>query len=130
MNNIILSGNLGKDPELKTLPSGKKVCKFSLASRDKRGDKDLTEWSNITVFGYRAEKCAQFLERGSSVILTGRKVTNKWKGKDGNDKYMTEIQSFDVYPDFPKSDAPYVPGEDKAEDQNINPQGPEDDLPF
>ena len=96
-NKVILIGNLGKDPELKFLPSGKPVANFSIATSEKWKDKstgetkEQTEWHSIVIFGKLAEICGQYLKKGSSVFVEGRLQTRKWQDKNGQDRYTTEI---------------------------------------
>ena len=94
-NLVILIGNLGRDPELKTTQSGSQVCKFSIATSEKYKDKQgvkqqKTEWHNIVVFGKQAEIAAQYLQKGRQVCIEGKITYRKWE-KDGETKYMTEI---------------------------------------
>ena len=96
MNKAILIGRLGKDPELKSTPSGTAVANFSMATTerytDKQGEKqEQTEWHRITVWGKLAEICNEYLSRGSQVALEGRIQTRDWEDKDGNKRYTTEI---------------------------------------
>jgi single-strand DNA-binding protein len=96
MNKVILFGNVGKDPEVKTLAEGKKVAKFSLAtsehSKDKDGNKVSTAtWHNIVVWDKLAELCEKFVKKGSSIILEGKISYRTYEDKDGNTKYYTEI---------------------------------------
>ncbi len=97
INKVILIGNLGKDPELKFLPSGQPVANFPIATSEKWKDKstgeskEQTEWHNIVMFGKLAEICGQYLRKGSSVFVEGRLQTRKWQDKTGQDRYTTEI---------------------------------------
>lgn len=97
VNKAILIGNLGKDPELKFLPSGQPVANFSIATSEKWKDKstgetkEQTEWHNIIMFGKLAEIAGQYLKKGSSVFIEGRLQTRKWQDKTGQDRYTTEI---------------------------------------
>ena len=97
VNKVILIGNLGKDPELKFLPSGQPVANFSIATSEKWKDKstgetkEQTEWHNIIMFGKLAEIAGQYLKKGSSVFVEGRLQTRKWQDKNGQDRYTTEI---------------------------------------
>jgi single-strand DNA-binding protein len=96
VNKAILIGNLGKDPELKYLPSGQAVANFSLATTERRTDKngqrqDHTEWHNIVVYGKTAEVVNQYLKKGRSAYIEGRITTRSWDDRDGNKKYRTEI---------------------------------------
>ncbi len=96
LNKAFIIGNLTRDPELKALPSGIKVCSFGVATnrvwRDKEGNKqESTEFHNIVVFGRQAETTAQYLKKGSSVLVEGRLQTRSWDAQDGQKKYRTEI---------------------------------------
>ncbi len=96
MNKAILYGNLTRDPELKTLPSGGQVASFGVATnrvwRDKDGQKqEQVEFHNIVVFGRQAETCAQYLKKGSSAIIEGRIQTRSWDSPEKGKQYRTEI---------------------------------------
>ena len=96
MNKAILYGNLTRDPELKTLPSGGQVASFGVATnrvwRDKDGQKqEAVEFHNIVVFGRQAETCAQYLKKGSSAIIEGRIQTRSWDSPEKGKQYRTEI---------------------------------------
>ena len=95
LNKAIIIGNLTRDPELKSLPSGNAVTSFSLATnrvwKDKDGNKqEGTDYHNIVVFGRQAENVAQYLKKGSSALVEGRLTTRSWE-TDGVKKYRTEI---------------------------------------
>jgi single-strand DNA-binding protein len=151
LNKVFIIGNLTRDPELKALPSGIKVCSFGIATnrnfKDKDGNrKDATEFHNIVVFGRVAELSAQYLKKGSQAYIEGRLQTRSWE-QNGEKKYRTEIVAETVQfgnrpgaggssagagssaPVSAKVDAP-APGEsgDKIEypSEEINP----DDIPF
>ena len=96
VNKVILIGNLGADPELKTLPSGQAVCEMRLATNetftDKQGEKqEKTEWHRIVTWGKTAENCNRYLKKGRTIYVEGRIQTRTWDDKDGVKKYMTEI---------------------------------------
>jgi single-strand DNA-binding protein len=97
VNKVILVGRLGKDPEIRSLPSGTSVTKFSLATderfTDKNGEKqERTEWHNIVVWGKLAEICGQYLRKGKLVYIEGAIRTDSWDDKEtGVKKYRTEI---------------------------------------
>ena len=97
LNKAILYGNLTRDPELKSLPSGIKVVSFGLATnrtwKDKNGVKqESTSFHNIVAFGKTAEIMAQYLKKGSGAYVEGRIETRSWDDKnDGSKKYRTEI---------------------------------------
>lgn len=95
LNKALIIGNLTRDPELKSLPSGVQVATFGVATnrvwKDKDGAKqESTEFHNIVVFGRQAETTAQYLKKGSSVLVEGRLQTRSWE-QDGQKKYRTEI---------------------------------------
>lgn len=96
LNKALIIGNLTRDPEARTLPSGISVTSFSVATnrvwKDKNGQKqENTDYHNIVVFGRQAETVAQYLKKGSSVLVEGRIQTRSWEGSDGVKKYRTEI---------------------------------------
>lgn len=97
LNRAILIGNLTRDPELRALPSGIKVCTFSLATnrvwKDKNGVRqESADYHNIVVFGRQAETVAQYMKKGSSILVEGRMQTRSWEDKNsGEKKYRTEI---------------------------------------
>jgi single-strand DNA-binding protein len=97
VNKVILLGNLGKDPETRTVASsGMMVANFSLATTEKRKDQSgawvsQTEWHRIVAFGKLAEFCSNYLKKGSSVYIEGKIKTNKWQDKEGKDRYTTDI---------------------------------------
>jgi single-strand DNA-binding protein len=95
LNRIQLIGRLGKDPESKFTPSGKKVAHFSLAVsnrwKDKSGEtKESTEWVNIEAWGRLGEVCQEYLKKGSLIFLEGRLKTDKYEDK-GETKYFTKV---------------------------------------
>ena len=96
VNKAIIIGNLGRDPEMRYMPSGDAICNFSLATtdtwKDKNGEKqEKTEWHRISMFGKLAEIAGEYLKKGSQVYVEGRIQTRKWTNKEGQDQYTTEI---------------------------------------
>jgi single-strand DNA-binding protein len=97
VNKVILIGNLGRDPEVRSTPSGQSVASFTLATnrrwRDKMGNRqEETEWHNIVVWGKQAEIAGQYLKKGKQIYLEGRIQTRSWEDKQsGEKKYKTEI---------------------------------------
>lgn len=97
VNKVILIGNLGRDPEVRSTPSGQPNAKFTLATnrrwRDKNGQKqEQTEWHQIVVWGKQAEVAGQYLTKGKQIYLEGRIQTSSWDDKQtGEKKYRTEI---------------------------------------
>ncbi|NJN80298.1 MAG: single-stranded DNA-binding protein [Anaerolineales bacterium] len=95
LNRVQLIGRLGKDPESKFTPTGKKVCHFSLAVsnrwKDKNGEtKEATEWVNIEAWGRLGEVCQEYLKKGSLVFLEGRLKTDKYEANNET-KYFTKV---------------------------------------
>ena len=101
VNKVILIGNLGRDPEVRYLPSGQAVANFSLATSDNYTDRSgnqqkRTQWHNIVVYGKQAETCGQYLKKGRQVYIEGRITYREWEAKDGSGKrYRTEIVASD-----------------------------------
>ncbi|MGA7801881.1 MAG: single-stranded DNA-binding protein [Gammaproteobacteria bacterium] len=97
VNKVILIGNLGKDPEVRYLPSGSAVANVTLATSEQWKDKqsgdqqERTEWHNVAFFGRLAEIVGEYLKKGSQVYVEGSLRTRKWQDKNGNDRYTTEI---------------------------------------
>lgn len=96
VNKCIFIGNLGRDPEIRYMPSGDAIANFSIACtdsfKDKSGQKqEKTEWVRIAMFGKLAEIAGEYLKKGSSVYIEGRMQTRKWTNKEGQDQYTTEI---------------------------------------
>ncbi len=96
INKVILVGHLGKDPEVRHLENGSAVAKFSLATnenyKDKNGDwQTMTEWHNVVVWRYLAEKAERSLKKGSLVYIEGKLTTRKWQDAEGKDHYTTEV---------------------------------------
>jgi len=97
LNKAIVIGNLTRDPELRSLPNGTKVCSFSVATnrvwKDKNGARqESADYHNVVVFGRQAETVAQYMKKGSSILVEGRMQTRSWDDKNsGEKKYRTEI---------------------------------------
>lgn len=97
VNKAIIVGNLGRDPEMRYLPSGEAVANLAIATTDKWKDKDgqmqeATEWHRVSFFGRTAEVCGQYLKKGSTVYVEGSIRTRKYTDKEGVEKYATEIR--------------------------------------
>lgn len=98
VNKVILIGNLGKDPEARSMNNGGEVVSFSIATSENWNDKasgerrEKTEWHNIVIFNENLGRIAkQYLRKGSSVYVEGQLQTRKWQDQSGNDRYTTEI---------------------------------------
>ena len=97
VNKVMLLGNLGRDPEVRTFPNGDSVCNFSIATSTSWKDKatgekkEKTEWHNIVMYRKLAEIAGEYLKKGSSVFVEGSLQTRKWQTKEGQDRYTTEV---------------------------------------
>jgi len=96
VNRVILIGNLGKDPEIRSLEGGVKVANFSLATTEtykgKNGEKvESTEWHNIVLWRGLAEVAESYLKKGNSIFIEGKIKTRDWTDKEGIKRYTTEI---------------------------------------
>lgn len=97
VNKVILVGNLGKDPEMRYMPSGGAVANLTVATSDSWKDKqsgepqERTEWHRVVMFNRLGEIAGEYLKKGSKVYIEGRLQTRKWQGQDGQDRYTTEI---------------------------------------
>lgn len=97
VNKVILVGNVGKDPEIRTFGNGGKVANFSIATsenwKDKQGQRqEKTEWHNIAVFNDGLVGVIErYVKKGSKLYIEGKLQTRKWQDRDGNDKYTTEV---------------------------------------
>lgn len=150
LNKVFLIGNLTRDPEMRTLPSGKPVVTFGIATNrvwnNAQGEKQqAAEFHNITLFGRLAEIASQYLTKGSSVFVEGRLQTRSWEGKDGVKRNRTEVigESMQLGPRRDRPSPAERPAETNAkedekkesekldiieypEEDTINP----DDIPF
>lgn len=99
VNKVIIVGNLGRDPEMRTFPSGDQVANVTVATTDKWKDKqsgemkEATEWHRIVFNGRLAEIAGQYLRKGSQVYVEGSLRTRKWTDQAGMEKYSTEIRA-------------------------------------
>ena len=99
VNKVIIVGNLGRDPEIRTFPSGDQVANVTIATTDRWRDKntgenkEATEWHRIVFNGRLAEIVGQYLRKGSQVYVEGSLRTRKWTDQAGQEKYTTEIRA-------------------------------------
>ena len=98
VNKVILLGNLGKDPEIRSMQSESKMASFSIATskrwkdRNTQEQKEKTSWHNIVVFGDGlVDIVEKYVKKGSKIYVEGELQTRKWQDKDGNDRYTTEV---------------------------------------
>jgi single-strand DNA-binding protein len=97
INRVILTGNLTRDPELRSLPSGMSVCSLRIASNTRRKDNSSGEWVDkpnyfdVTIWGRQGENAAQYLAKGRPVAIDGRLEWREWQDKEGNNRQSVEI---------------------------------------
>jgi len=100
-NKVQLIGNLGNNPEIRTLESGKKMARFSMATsetyRNAKGEKITeTQWHNVVAWGKVADIAEQFLVKGSEIAVEGKLINRNYTDKEGNKRYVTEVQVNEV----------------------------------
>ncbi|MBC6443367.1 MAG: single-stranded DNA-binding protein [Rhodobacteraceae bacterium] len=98
LNKVMIIGNLGRDPEVRTFQNGGKVCTLRVATSERWRDRNTgekrerTEWHSVSIFSDSLVRlCEQYLRKGSKVYVEGRLQTRKWQDKSGNDRYSTEV---------------------------------------
>lgn len=96
LNRLILLGNLGADPEIRSTNAGGVIATLSIATTDRRKDKagewiDVTEWHRVTLFGRAAETARDYLRKGSKVLVEGHMRTRQWQDQSGTTKYQYEM---------------------------------------
>jgi single-strand DNA-binding protein len=146
INRVVLTGNLTRDPELRSLPSGTSVCNLRIASNTRRKDGASGEWVDkpnyfdVTVWGMQGENCAQYLAKGRPIAVDGRLEWREWEDKQGNKR-----QSVDIIADSvqflgsregsenggrftPQSDVPADTGDFQTAPAGAG--GSDDDIPF
>lgn len=122
LNRAQIIGNLTRDPEIRTLPSGQSVASFAVATnrrwKDKDGNlKEDTQYHEITVWGRLAELASTMLTKGKKVYVEGRLQTSSWEGQDGSKRNRTEIVAENFIPLSPRSDSGTLspaPGADES----------------
>ena len=100
-NKIILIGNLGRDPELSYTPQGTAVCKFSVATNERRRDKsgeqqDITTWFRVSAWGKQAENISRYLTKGRKVYIEGRLHVEEWTDREGKPRQSLEVNASEV----------------------------------
>ena len=137
LNKIQLIGRVGKDPEVRTLESGK-VASFSLATTEKFKDKEQTEWHSIACFGNTATVAESYVHKGDLLYIEGRINTREWTDKDGNKRHTTQVIANTLGFLSPKKEAEPPAGiyektgklEKPIDKEQIQDDTPGDDLPF
>lgn len=107
-NQCYITGNLGRDPEMKLTKNGKPYCKFTIASSFKSGGNEYTEWVPVQVWGPLAEACGDYLQKGKRVSIRGRFSTSSYQNDEGKKKYYTQIVAEQVA--LVLSGSPYASG--------------------
>jgi single-strand DNA-binding protein len=100
-NRVCILGNLGRDPEIRYLPTGTAIANFSVATSEKWTDKEgnkqeRTEWHRIVAWAKLGEICSEYLQKGSPVFIEGRIRTRDWETQDGERRQTTEIHAITV----------------------------------
>ena len=127
LNRVQLIGRLGKDPEGKFTPTGKKVVHFSMAIsnrwKSKEGEtKEYTEWVNIETWGRLGEVCQEYLKKGSLVYLEGRLKTDRYEDKEGDTKYFSKVVGLAMQMlDRKPNDEPVPTVEEEASEYEVEP---------
>ncbi len=140
VNLAILVGNLGADPEVRSMPDGSTVCNIRMATTDAWKDKatgekkEATEWHRVVLFRKLGEIAGRYLKKGSSVYIEGRLKTRKWQDQNGQERYTTEIEATEMKM---LGSRPAGSQEDAAPRATSNPPtitpsayGVDDDIPF
>ena len=152
INVVVLTGNLTRDPELRSLPSGMSVCSLRIASNTRRKDQSTGEWQDkpnyfdVTVWGAQGENCARFLSKGRPIALNGRLEWREWQDQQGNKRQSVEIVADSVQFLGGRDDAPaggggFTPQSDvPVDNRDFQPAGApaggggsapaDDDIPF
>jgi single-strand DNA-binding protein len=151
INRVVLTGNLTRDPELRSLPSGMSVCSLRVACNTRRKNNSSGEWEDkpnffdVTVWGAQGENCARFLAKGRPIALDGRLEWREWQDKEGNTR-----QSIDIIADAvqflggrdenggegggggftPRSDVPVDDRDFQPAGASSRPAAGDDDIPF
>ncbi len=126
INRVVLTGNLTRDPELRSLPSGMSVCSLRIASNTRRKNQATGDWEDkpnffdVTVWGAQGENCAQYLSKGRPVAVDGRLEWREWEAKDGSGKR----QSVDII-----ADSVQFLGSRDGGDENGSRFTPQSDVP-
>ena len=139
VNKVILLGNLGRDPEVRTAQDGSKIVSFSVATSEAWKDKttgerkDKTEWHRIVVFNTNlCDICEKYLHKGSKVYIEGQLQTRKWQDQTGVEKYTTEIVLGRFRGELALLDSrsDNISHVSAAVDDGVHSVGIDDDIPF
>ena len=151
INRVVLTGNLTRDPELRSLPSGMSVCSLRIASNTRRKDQSTGEWQDkpnyfdVTVWGAQGENCSRFLSKGRPIALDGRLEWREWQAQDGTKRQSVEIVADSVQflggrDEAPSGGGVFTPQSDvPVDNRDFQPAGAaaggssaaaDDDIPF
>ena len=134
LNRVTVIGNVGRDPEMRSLPSGTQVASFSVAAnrrwRDKEGNsQEETEWVRVSAWDRLAEICHQYAVKGRQVYIEGRLQTRSYEGRDGQKRQWTEVRANTMMLLGSRPGGAAVPG-DVAESTSTAEESGEDEIPF
>jgi single-strand DNA-binding protein len=141
LNKVMLIGNLGRDPEIRSTPSGTPVANASLATTWKSGEKESTEWHRIVAFGRAAEIMRDYCHKGDRLYIEGRLQAREWEDKSGNKRQTTEVVAGDLVllgggsgkrTERPAEKEPVQARDEEPykQDSSMDPIPDDDDLPF
>ena len=146
LNRVVITGNLTRDPELRSLPSGNSVCKLRVAVNSRRKDAATGDWVDkpnyfdVTVWGAQGENCANYLSKGRPVAVQGRLDWREWESQEGQKRQAVEIiaESVQFLGGRPEGEGQgqgqYLPPSDVTADQSdfvkAGAAGADDDIPF
>jgi len=138
INKVILVGNLGRDPEVRTLENGAKVANFTLATSESYKNREgqrvtTTEWHNVVLWRGLADIAERFLKKGNQVYIEGKIKTRSWEDKDGVKRYTTEILGDNLTMlggrrDAEEGDSTPTPTQETTPEAKVSDE--KDDLPF
>lgn len=139
INKVIIVGNLGQDPDVRTTPTNETVTTITVATSEKWQDKqtgevkEVTEWHRIVFYKRKAEVAGEYLRKGSKVYVDGRLRTRKWQDQNGQDRYTTEIigdvlQMLDSRQSGDNQDKSSASGKPKKPEESAD--NFDDDIPF
>jgi single-strand DNA-binding protein len=135
INRVVLTGNLTRDPELRSTPGGTSVCSLRLASNTRRKDSASGEWVDkanyfsVTVWGAQGENCSRFLAKGRGVCIDGRLEWREWQDQSGNKREAVEIVA-DSVQFLGARDAETEPSESEPQPEPAGVGAADDDIPF
>lgn len=136
MNKVLLIGNVGQEPDVRTIPSGSQVCKLSLATTERYKDKstgewkDSTEWHNVVLWDFLAERVQKYVKKGSKICIEGKNQTRSYE-KDGVTHYRTEVLARDLILLDPKPGSSSESfGETSTQSEVVAESHDDDDIPF